>query len=77
MIKLEIDIENIEDAKVEKNKPALDLIRSAAKEVLAISGQVVFKRSYCNTTDDIFQKYDSVDAFEKDWGQWFSSFDQS
>ena len=73
MIVLQIDITDIEDAKVEYNRVALNSILSTVKEVLAASGRVVLKRSYCNAPDDIFRVYSSSETFEKEWGQWFSS----
>lgn len=73
MIVLQIDITDIEDAKAENNRVALDSILSTVKEVLAASGRVVLKRSYCNAPDDIFRVYSSAETFEREWGQWFST----
>ena len=73
MIVLQIDITDIEDAKVENNRVALNSILSTVKEVLTASGRVVLKRSYCNAPNDIFRVYSSAETFEKEWSQWFSS----
>lgn len=60
MLVLEIDITDIEDAKIEKNKAALESILGAIENVLAASGQVILKRSYCTRLWPFFRPIDLV-----------------
>ncbi|MDR2196265.1 MAG: hypothetical protein LBE50_06770 [Gallionellaceae bacterium] len=72
MIELQIDITDVEDIRAVKNSVARFSIASAATEILRSGGRVVFKRSYCNTPDDIFSDYKSAEAFKKDWDDFFA-----
>jgi hypothetical protein len=73
MIEIQIDITDLEDVKSANNAVAISSIAAAAKQVLSAGGRVVLKRSYCNAPDEIFRVYAAVEAFEKDWNEWFGS----
>jgi hypothetical protein len=71
MIEIQIDITDLEDARLSNNSSARKNILSAAKEVIESGGRVVLKRSYSNAPDDIFKVYGNSVDIDRDWATMF------
>lgn len=72
MIDLQLDITDLEDLKLEKNKFMEKELLDFGKKHLQAGNRIVIKRSYVNAPDDLVRAFTQEEKFEQFWRGLFS-----